>query len=407
MKILKKILSLLPIILTALILAIIVWISSVTSSDPNEVVTYTNPIPLTILGQNPDLIISEMSSSNVIITVRAPHSVHEQLSRNINSVNARLNLSGFGAGTYEVTPEISTTYKPVQIVDISPAEIELTLEQITNKTFDIKLLLAGNLPISYEAQEPVLSTDTVQLLGPESKISEVFDVVANIDLTNVTSTISRNVDLRPIDRRGNVVQDITLNPTNINVEVPIKQLVGYRNVFIKIVTTGSIAQGYHLTSLVVNPPNVTIYASNPAMVGNMPSFLDTAPVNLNGAKEDFSINVPLQIQDGVTVIGSQEVTVEVGIEAIQSSIQLIGIPVEIINLGEGLDATISPQSVDVYISGPMNLLDNVTTESVHVILDLENRTAGTFQLTPIVNLREAELRLDSTLPGTIEVTITD
>ena len=295
MKILKKILSLLPIILTALKVAIIVWISSVTSSDPNEVVTYTNPIPLTILGQNPDLIISEMSSSNVIITVRAPHSVHEQLSRNINSVNARLNLSGFGAGTYEVTPEISTTYKPVQIVDIAPAEIELTLEQITNKTFDIKLLLAGNLPISYEAQEPVLSTDTVQLLGPESKISEVFDVVANIDLTNVTSTISRNVDLRLIVYRGNVVQDITLNPTNINVEVPIKQLVGYRNVFIKIVTTGSIAQGYHLTSLVVNPPNVTIYASNPAMVGNMPSFLDTAPVNLNGAKEDFSINVPLKI----------------------------------------------------------------------------------------------------------------
>jgi YbbR domain-containing protein len=204
-----------------------------------------------------------------------------------------------------------------------------------------------------------------------------------------------------------VVQDITLNPTNINVEVPIKQLVGYRNVFIKIVTTGSIAQGYHLTSLVVNPPNVTIYASNPAMVGNMPSFLDTAPVNLNGAKDDFSINVPLQIQDGVTVIGSQEVTVEVGIEAIQSSIQLIGIPVEVINLGEGLDVTISPESVDIYISGPMNLLDSVTTESVHVVLDLENRTTGTFQLAPVVNLKEAELRLDSTLPGTIEVTITN
>lgn len=406
MKFLKKVLAFLPIFLTGLVLAIIVWVSSVTSSDPNEVVTYSNPIPLTILGQNPDLVISEMSSNNVVITVRAPSSVHEQISRNMNSINARLNLSGLNAGTHSLSPEISTSYKPVQILEISPAEIDLTLEQITNRTFDIRLLLTGNLPISYEAGDPVLSTTTVQVLGPQSKIDDILDIVTNIDLSNVTSTISRTVDLQAVDRRGNVVQGITLNPTNITVEVPIQQLAGYRNVFIKIITTGTIAQGYRLTSLVVNPPNVTIYASNPALVGNMPSFLDTAPVNLNGVEESFSINVPLQLQDGIVVIGSQDVTVDVGIEAIQSSIQLIGIPVEIINLAEGFKASISPESVDIYLSGPMNMLENITTESVHVILDLENRTAGTFQLAPIVNMKEAELRLDSTLPGTIEVTIT-
>jgi hypothetical protein len=52
MDFLKRVLKLLPIFFTALILAVIVWISSVSSSAPNEVVSYTSPVPLTVLGQN-------------------------------------------------------------------------------------------------------------------------------------------------------------------------------------------------------------------------------------------------------------------------------------------------------------------------------------------------------------------
>lgn len=158
--------------------------------------------------------------------------------------------------------------------------------------------------------------------------------------------------------------------------------------------------------MIVNPPNLTIYASNPDLNHSLPSFLDTAPVNLNGAKESFTIRVPLQVQDGIVIIGEQEVTVEVSIEAIQSSIQLFDIPVEVINLGNGLKAQITPEKVDVYISGPLYLLESLTTESIRVLLDLANRAPGTYQIAPIVDLQGLELRLDSVLPATIEVMIT-
>jgi len=39
MKLIRKFLSFLPTLLTALVLAIIVWVSSVTASDPNQVIT--------------------------------------------------------------------------------------------------------------------------------------------------------------------------------------------------------------------------------------------------------------------------------------------------------------------------------------------------------------------------------
>ena len=406
MDFLKRVLKLLPIFFTALILAVIVWISSVSSSDPNEVVSYTSPVPLTVLGQNPDYLITQQSASDLTITLKAPRSVHNQITRNFNQISARINLSGLTSGTYDLVPEVDmANFRPVQVLEVSPAEISITLEQMATKTFDISLLQTGNLPISYEAGEAVLSSESVELLGPQSKVSEVNDVVASVDLSNTTTTITRVIELRPIDRRGNLVEGVSLNPTSVTVEVPIRQLVGYRNVFIKIVTTGTIAQGYHLTGLLVNPPNVTIYASDPALADEMPAFLDTTPINLSGAYEDFSMNVELQLQDGIVVVGNQQVTVEVGIEAIQSSTQFVGVPVEIINLDIGLTVNISPDIVDLYISGPMNLLEELTADNIRVTLDLRNRSPGTYQLSPEIFLNDDQLRLDSILPGTIEVVL--
>jgi YbbR domain-containing protein len=406
MDFLKRVLKLLPIFFTALILAVIVWISSVSSSDPNEVVSYTSPVPLTVLGQNPDYLITQQSASDLTITLKAPRSVHNQIARSFNQISARINLSGLTSGTYDLVPEVDmANFRPVQVLEVSPAEISITLEQMATKTFDISLLQTGNLPISYEAGEAVLTSESVELLGPQSKVSEVNDVVASVDLSNTTTTITRVIELRPIDRRGNLVEGVSLNPTSVTVEVPIRQLVGYRNVFIKIVTTGTIAQGYHLTGLLVNPPNVTIYASDPALADEMPAFLDTTPINLSGAYEDFSMNVELQLQDGIVVVGNQQVTVEVGIEAIQSSTQFVGVPVEIINLDIGLTVNISPDIVDLYISGPMNLLEELTADNIRVTLDLSNRSPGTYQLSPEIFLNDDQLRLDSILPGTIEVVL--
>jgi YbbR domain-containing protein len=406
MDFLKRVFKLLPIFFTALILAVIVWVSSVSSSDPNEVVSYTTPVPLTVLGQNPDFLITEQSTSNLTITLRAPRSVHEQILRNFNQITAQINLSGLAAGTYDLVPEIDTAnFNPVQVLEVNPAEVNITLEKMATKILDITLLQTGNLPISYEADEATLSSETVELLGPESIINEVNDVVASIDLSSTTTTITRTVELRPLDRRGNVIEGVSLNPASITVEVPIRQLVGYRNVFVKIVTTGTIAQGYHLTSLVVDPPSVTIYTSDPALAEEMPSFLDTAPINLSGAYEDFNINVELQLQDGIVVVGNPQVTVQVGIDAIQSSIQFVGVPVEIINMEVDLTVNISPDRVDLYISGPMNLLEELTADNIRVTLDLSDRSPGTYQLSPDVFLNDDELRLDSILPGTIEVVL--
>ncbi len=406
MKTLRWIVKFLPTLFTALILAIFVWVSAVSSTDPNEEREYATPVPVTVLGLDPDLVITGQLEDEVKVRIRAPRSVQERLAANPDAVHAYINLSGLTAGEHTLEPQIAIDLSPTRVTLVTPPEITLTLENILSKEVPVELRLTGSLPIGYEAGEAVLSHDTAVAIGPESQVLKVERVVAGLDLNNVSTSISRQVELKALDARGVIVSGINLNPTQVTVEIPVTQLGGYRNVFVKIVTTGQIAQGFYLTGILADPPTITIYSTDPELAANMPAFIETTPLNLNGASESFQKDVNLNLPEGIVVVGDQQVSIHVSISAIQSSILLTGIPVEISNLGQGLKATLSPDRVDIYVSGPLYLLDKLNAADIIVMLDLANKTPGTYQLIPTVTLADTAINLDSILPASIEVVIT-
>jgi len=405
MKVIRKILSFLPTLLTALILALVVWVSAVTSSDPNEIVTYPKPIPLSVLGLDPDLVISGDVVDTVTVIIRAPRSIQQELVSKPESIHAFINLSGLEAGVHTLQPEVTIDIRPARVEKISPETITVTLENLLTREFPIDLQLTGSLPIGYEASQPSLEVETVIITGPESKVNQVVRVIATVDINNVTTSISRTVELKALDNRGAIVNGVSLNPTQVTVEIPIRQLGGYRNVFVKVVTTGQVAQGFYLTGISVNPPTITIYTTDPALAKNMPAYIETVPISLNGVRESFESVVALNLPEGIQVVGEQNVTVTVGIAAIQSSLQLVDVPIEAVNVTSGLKVTLTPDRVNLYLSGPLYLLEQLNVANIRVTVDLQGKTAGTYQLTPSVDLGYEDLELDSILPATIEVVL--
>jgi hypothetical protein len=76
-------------------------------------------------------------------------------------------------------------------------------------------------------------------------------------------------------------------------------------------------------------------------------------------------------------------------------------------LQDGLTAIISPQFVDVFLSGPLNLLEQLDPTTLLVVIDLTDRGPGTYQLAPEVILENGDVQVDAILPNTIEVTIVE
>ena len=105
------------------------------------------------------------------------------------------------------------------------------------------------------------------------------------------------------------------------------------------------------------------------------------------------------------MVGEQTVSVQVGIAAIESSLTLSAMRVEVTGLEPGQAARISPETVDVILSGPLPLLDSLTKDDVRVIVEMNGEGLGTYQRTPRVELKITELSVESILPGTVEVTI--
>lgn len=391
--------------LLALVLAIAVWISAVTSADPDEVNTLSS-VPVEIIGKDPSLINTNPIPTTITVTLRAPRSKWEQLNAHSDAVQATLDLSGLGSGEYTLTikTRISSSVRPVQIVLVNPTTVSVHLEPIKTQTLSIDLSVRGEPAVGYQANPPILDPDKITISGPESIVKQAAQAKIRLSLAGTREGIDQSVNVEVVDAQNNPVKGLTVSPESVHVSIPIVQQGGYRDVAVKVVVQGQQAPGYRLENISVFPPVVTVFSSNTEAVNAMPGVMETVPLNIQDARENITAQLLLNIPKGVTIVGSSNtVQVNVGISAIQTSITLANQQVNIIGLPEGLADQVSPKTIDVIISGPLPVLDALTAQDVRVTVDVTGLEAGTHQLTPKVELLVSNVLVESILPGTVEV----
>lgn len=395
----------LPILLTAVALAVAVWILAVTTTDPVEKRNYSRPVALEVTGLDPQLTITSELPETVSMTLSAPSSIWSSELSNTNVARAYLDVSGLEAGNYTLPIDLQIDAQPVKVDNYSPKEIEVRLEQLYTKDLSITLVQPSSPAVGYEAGSPKLSTDTATVSGPSSQVEKVAEIRATLDISQAKEDIDSDLELQALDENGLPVDNVIISPEKVNVTMTISQRGGYRNVSVKVVTSGQIASGYRLTNISSNPLVVTVYSSDPETVNNLPGYIETQPLNLTDAQEDLQVSLPLAVPSGISVVGESTIKVTVSISPIQGSITLTSLPVEIVDLLPEYEVTLSPDRVDVILSGPIPTLDELTSKDVRVLINLADYTEGVYQLEPLVELDVTGILVESKLPASIEVEI--
>lgn len=391
--------------LLALVLGVSVWISAVTSADPDEVRVYPNPVPLEIIGSDPALIITSQLPEEVEVTLRAPRSVWDQLTTQQDSVQATLDLSGLGAGEHHVDIQLRVLLRPYQIVLANPETVTVTLEPTANRPLALEISQSGIPAIGYQAGEVTVAPTEVVISGPESLVNQAVRARVSVNLDGARENIEQSVPVQILDDDNATLRGLTITPETVQVNVPVSQQGGFRDVAVKVVVTGQIAAGYRLENISVFPPVVTVFSADSELVNSLPGIVETQPLDLQDAEEDITTRLSLNLPENVTLVGAQTVQVTVGISPIQTSLTLLNQPIEIIGLTEGLAVQFFPQSVDVIVSGPLPVLDALTPQDVIVTVDVSGLGLGTHQLTPKVDVLVGNVLVESILPGTIEVVL--
>jgi YbbR domain-containing protein len=129
------------------------------------------------------------------------------------------------------------------------------------------------------------------------------------------------------------------------------------------------------------------------------------PILLDNIRSDLILPIELNLPEGISLVGVEQITLQAGIAAIESSLTLSRLPIQVEGLATGYAATVSPEVVDVILSGPLPLLEQLTSAGVQVTINLSEMEPGTYQITPNVTNDSEEIRIDSVLPATIEVVI--
>lgn len=392
--------------LWAFALAVAVWISSVTSADPDQTRALEAPVHVDIIGQSSKLVFSEAVPQEVNVTLRAPASVWKLIDADAGIVRAILDVSGLSAGEHTLELQIQVDARPVQIVSVSPKAFTFTLEPLITQPFEVDLRISGEAAVGYQVGESSMEPGNVLVSGAESQVQKVNRVRVSVDLNGIRESFDQTLKVEALDERGQVVNGVTVSPETVHVVLPVSQQGGYRDVAVKVTTLGRVASGYRLTDISVSPPVVTIYSDDPELVNSLPAVLETQPLDLQNARDDISTRLKLSLPPGISVIGEQTVLVQAGVSPIESSVTLSGQRIEVTGLDSNLNVQISPATVDIILSGPLPVLDTLTRQSVRVTVDLTGLTAGTYQLSPVIEVLVADIVAESILPNTVEILLT-
>jgi len=388
-------------LLMSVALALIVWIFAVDQENPSVRADFATPISIGVRGLNPELqTLQDLTQRTVSLNLRAPRRTWESL--NVSDFIATIDLTGLQPGSHDVNVAVTVVNPDVEILSQQPRQLRVQIENVITKTVPIQVDIADTAAFGYDWQTPITEPETVEVSGPETQVNQVRAVHAEVRLLGTKTQAERNQPLVARDGQNQPVDRVSIEPAMARIIVPVVQRPGRKEVAVLVQVEGQPAASYRITSVKPEPATVILLGSADAL-RNVPGYVETAPLSIEGATAEVRERLPLNLPENVSVLEEAGVLVTVGISPIESSATVSRRPV-IIGLSELLTATVSLARVDVLVSGALPKLDALGPADVRVTLDLTGLVPGSHVVLPNVVTPEGIL-VEDVIPQAVEVVI--
>jgi YbbR domain-containing protein len=401
---LRWIASTLPLALLALLLAVLAWVTAAEEADPTNTDRFLQVIPVEVNGLAEEMVIVGEVDAWTQVTIRAPESVWDALSG--DDFSASIDLTGLEAGVHHVpiNVTISEERSPSEITLIEPQTVTVELQRWTERTVPVNIQVEGEPALAYSAQTMIVTPTVVTISGPSAYINQVIGASAGTSVQGAEDNVEEVLALQPLDVDGQVVPYITVTPAVAQVSISVEIREDFRTLTVKPVREGLIAHGFTITGFSVFPESVTVSGA-PEIIEALPGFIETEPVSVEGAQDDVISHPPLSVPADVALVPGQQVTVTYHVEAIQSSLTMEITPT-LQNLASGFTATVSPATVEVFLSGPLPKLEVMQASDVRVVIELFELEPGIHQIVPQVVMPDGVTNY-SILPSVVQVEIAE
>lgn len=295
-----------------------------------------------------------------------------------------------------------STTKAFEIISLTP-EPNMTYVYIDRERQDVFTVESEintngiSVPKDYYISTPMFSNETVTITGPETEIKKIDRVVVKDSITGEkTETITENKELSLLDSDGVEISkelfSITPDSVDVTIRISPKKEVPLKLAF----ATNSVPDGIDAQSLVnINPSVVTITGSEEDLakvdeveLSPMINFSTKLLPSISDLGE-FTMSLP----SGVTTIdGKDKATVTMDWTGYTTKTVTIE-SFSIAGLQMGYEATVATPSIDVEISGPETVLEELTADNIVAtanLSDLEDSTEALREVPVVIRFSNAQ-----------------
>lgn len=395
--------------LASLVLAFVLWFLVAQIYDPKDTVTFNN-IQVRLI--NTELLDEEgkvyevLDNSNLVrVTVTGPQSIVKSELRRSDIV-AEADMSKLtDINTIAITYYCENVSNDSVEIKGNHDSVRLNVEDKTSKWIKLESNTIGEVASGYMIGNVTLDQTNIEVTGPKSAISQVDHAGVDINVTDSTSSLSANVDIKLYDADDN---ELTLESVkkNVNSAHMTVEVLATKEVPVEIEYMGVPEDGYMATGEVESSvPTVRIAGTASALVGISAITVPEERMNITGQSGDLVdiINLKEYLPSNVRLANKSfdgKITATVYIEPIDTkdltipadNISITGVP-------DGMEAevTSTAEEYNITVSGLTRDISILRDSSVTGVLDLnqwmednglEELTPGNYTIPVTFNLSE-------------------
>ncbi len=296
-----------PLKVTALLIATTLWVYVLNQQNP--IVTREFAIPVQAVNLPKDVELLSITPDKVDVTLRGRASL---LSRSPAPVLVRTDLSGGSVGGQDVPVQVASRPPGIDVVSLGREYVRVRLDLSVSTSRAVIVETPGLTAEGYRAYAASTQPATVSVVGPTSMVQRVAKVVAILDISGLSASVSQLVKVEPRDEVGLAVPGVRVEPDTVRVVVPI------RPVNTKLLPiwpdVGGPPAGYRVRRLSVRPTCVVVSASPEVLRGLQ--TVRTEPIDIRDLRGTRAFSVRLRVPNGVSILGPASAQVTVGVASL-------------------------------------------------------------------------------------------
>ncbi len=387
--------------LASLVFAILLWIYVLDVENP-EMLKVVKNVDVAVIGiesiEADGLVVLEGDLPEIDVTVKGRRSDVNNVDR--SDIHLTIDVTGMDKGKHNVEIGRSMTLDNISVTALSKRSLDITLDKLSEELKPVEITFKGTAKPGFLAEAAVPEPPMILVRGPATLIKQVVRLQGEVDSASITAMTEAQIPIRAVDSAGKTVEGITIAGKSVKANLSLFQV---KNLTVNPTLTGKVPEGFELVDVQINPATVSLKGTEVLLKDF--TFLKTKPINLNAILQTDTVNVELDLPEGITAPDlSGPLKALIRIEPVKiRELTFSADELQFINESAGTSGKLlSP--LKIRIKGTETFVDALKKEDVRIKVDLAGQGASRVNANVIYELpaKYSGLQIE---PGRVEVDI--